>query len=136
MNVQPYLYFDGSCEAALEFYKKAIGAKTEMMMRFKDSPDTKMCTPENKEKIMHVCFKVGDTAIFASDGMNKGKPNFDGFSLSINAKDAAEAEKLFKALGDGGAVTMPLMETFFAKSFGMLKDKFGVNWMVLAPKPM
>jgi PhnB protein len=136
MNVQPYLYFDGSCEAALEFYKKAIGAKTEMMMRFKDSPDTKMCTPENKEKIMHVCFKVGDTAIFASDGMNKGKPNFDGFSLSINAKDAAEAEKLFKALGDGGAVTMPLMETFFAKSFDMLKDKFGVNWMVLAPKPM
>ena len=121
MNVQPYLYFDGSCEAALEFYKKAIGAKTEMMMRFKDSPDTKMCTPENKEKIMHVCFKVGDTAIFASDGMNKGKPNFDGFSLSINAKDAAEAEKLFKALGDGGAVTMPLMETFFAKSFGMLE---------------
>ncbi|MGI8527781.1 MAG: VOC family protein [Pseudolabrys sp.] len=136
MNVQPYLFFDGSCEQALNFYAKAIGAKTEMMMRFKDSPDTKMCTPDNKEKIMHVCLKVGDTAIFASDGMNKGKPNFDGFSLSLNAKDEAEAEKLFKALGEGGAVTMPLAETFFAKRFGMLKDQFGVNWMVLAPKQM
>jgi PhnB protein len=136
MNVQPYLYFDGSCEEALNFYAKAIGAKTEMMMRFKDSPDTKMCTPANKEKVMHVCFKVGDTAIFASDGMNKGKPNFDGFSLSINAKDTAEAEKLFNALLPGGTVTMPLTETFFAHKFGMLKDKFGVLWMVLAPKPM
>jgi PhnB protein len=136
MNVQPYLYFDGSCEAALNFYAKAIGATTEMMMRFKDSPDTKMCTPKNKEKVMHVCFKVGDTAIFASDGMNKGKPNFDGFALSINAKDKAEAAKLFNALGEGGAVTMPQAETFFAHSFGMLKDKFGVNWIVIAAKPM
>jgi PhnB protein len=136
MNVQPYLYFDGSTEAALGFYTKAIGAKTEMMMRFKDSPDTKTCTPDNKEKVMHVCFKVGDTAIFASDGMNKGKPNFDGFALTHNAKDDSEAEMLFKALGEGGAVTMPLAETFFAKKFGMLKDKFGVNWIVIAAKPM
>lgn len=136
MNVQPYLYFDGSTEASLGFYTKAIGAKTEMMMRFKDSPDTKTCTPDNKEKVMHVCFKVGDTAIFASDGMNKGKPNFDGFALTLNAKDVSEAEMLFKALGEGGAVTMPLAETFFAKKFGMLKDKFGVNWIVIAAKPM
>jgi PhnB protein len=136
MNVQPYLYFDGACEQALDFYAKAIGAKTQMMMRFKDSPDKSMCAPGSENKVMHVCFKVGDTEIFGSDGMNKGKPNFDGFALSISAKDAAEAEKLFNALLPGGEATMPLAETFFAHKFGMLKDKFGVHWIVLAQKPM
>jgi len=136
MNVQPYLYFDGVCEDALNFYAKAVGAKTQMMMRFKDSPDKSMSAPGSENKVMHACFKVGDTEIFGSDGMNKGKPNFDGFALSINAKDAAEAEKLFNALLPGGEATMPLTETFFANKFGMLKDKFGVHWMVIAAKPM
>ena len=132
MQVQPYLFFDGRCEEALAFYNKAIGAKTEMMMRFKDSPDQSMTPPGNKDKVMHACFKVGDSAIMASDGHAKGQPNFDGFSLSLTAKDEAEAGKLFSALVDGGQVVTPLDKTFFAKRFGMLKDRFGVHWMVLA----
>ena len=134
MNVQPYLFFDGRCEEALDFYKKALGATVNMLMRFEESPDKTACAPGSEEKVMHACFNVGDTAIFASDGMNKGKPNFDGFSLSISAHDGAEVEKLYNALMDGGETVMPLAETFFAYKFGMLKDKFGVRWMVLAPK--
>jgi PhnB protein len=136
MNVNPYLFFDGRCEEALDFYKSAIGAKVGMMMRFKDSPDPHHAGPDSANKVMHACFNVGDSPIMASDGMNAGKPNFDGFSLSLNAKDEAEAEKLFKALMPGATVTAPLAETFFAKRFGMLKDKFGVQWMVIAAKPM
>jgi len=136
MNVNPYLFFDGRCEEALEFYKSAIGAKVGMMMRFKESPGPHHAAPGSENKVMHACFNVGDSPIMASDGMNKGKPNFDGFAISINAKDEAEAEKLFNALLPGGAATAPLAETFFAKRFGMLKDKFGVHWMVIAPKPM
>jgi PhnB protein len=132
MQVQPYLTFEGRCEEALDFYGKAIGAKTEMMMRFKDSPDKSMSSPGNENKVMHASFKVGDSAIMASDGMAKGKTKFDGFALSLTAKDEADAEKLFNALGDGGEVTMPLAKSFFAKRFGMLKDRFGVQWMVIA----
>ncbi|MBV9348036.1 MAG: VOC family protein [Pseudolabrys sp.] len=135
MNIQPYLFFDGRCEEALAFYKSAVGAEVSMLMRFKESPDPNSCAPGSENKVMHACFRIGDTTLFGSDGMNKGKPNFDGFALSVNVADEDEAEKAFKALGAGGAVTMPLTATFFAKSFGMLKDKFGVHWMVIAPKP-
>ena len=134
MHVQPYLFFDGRCDEALDFYKKTLGATVNMLMRFKESPDQTACAPGSEEKVMHACFNVGDTAIFASDGMNKGKPNFDGFSLSVTGKDGAEVETLYNALVDGGEAMMPLAETFFAHKFGMLKDKFGVRWMVLAPK--
>jgi len=88
MQITPYLHFDGKCEEAIEFYKKAIGAKVEMLMRFKESPEGKdnpMCAPGSEEKIMHSCFKVGDTAVMASDGYAKGNPEFKGFSLSISA---------------------------------------------------
>jgi len=133
MHVQPYLFLDGRCEEALEFYKKAVGAKVEMMMRFNESPEQKpgMVPPGAENKIMHSCFRIGDTAIMASDGYAKGQPKFEGFSLSISAKDNAEAERLFKALSDGGKVTQPLIETFFSSRFGMLADRFGVNWMVV-----
>ena len=83
MQVQPYLFFDGRCEEALEFYKKAIGAKVDMLMRWKDSPDKSMVTPGNDEKVMHSGFQIGDTTVMASDGRNEGKPNFHGFALSI-----------------------------------------------------
>lgn len=135
-GVTPYLFFEGRCEEALEFYKKTLGAEVTMTMRFKDSPDKNsgMCAPGNENKIMHSCFRIGGTAVMASDGMAKGQPDFKGFSLSVNAKSPADAERMFKALGDGGQVRMPLTETFFAKSFGMLADKFGVGWMVIAEK--
>lgn len=134
MQVTPYLFLDGRCEEAIEFYKKTLGAKVEMLMRFKDSPDKSnpACIPANENLIMHSCFRIGDTALMASDGMASGKPNFQGFSLSVNAKDEADAKKLFDSLGEGGQVQMPLAKTFFAKSFGMVADKFGVGWMVIA----
>ena len=131
MQVQPYLFFDGRCEEALEFYKKTLGAKVEMMMRFKESPDQTMISPGSENKVMHACFKVGETSVMASDGRCTGQPKFDGFALSVGAKDDAEAKKLFGSLSDGGQVTMPLTKTFFSSSFGMCADKFGVGWMIL-----
>ena len=131
MQVQSYLFFDGRCDDALEFYKKTIGAKVEMLMRWKDSPDKSMCTPGNEDKVMHSAFRVGETSLMASDGRNTGNPNFQGFALSINAKDEAEADKLFGALSEGGKITMPMTKTFFSPRFGMLADKFGVGWMIL-----
>jgi PhnB protein len=134
MQVQPYLFFDGRCEEALAFYKKTLGATVEMMMRWKDGPDKAMCTPGSEDKVMHAAFKIGDTAIMGSDGRNSGQPKFDGFALSLDAKSDDEAKSLFAALSDGGEVAMPLGPTFFATSFGMLRDRFGVHWMVIKPK--
>jgi PhnB protein len=131
MNVQPYLFFDGRCEEAIEFYKKTLGAKVEMLMRFKEAPDQSMISPGSGEKVMHAAIKIGDSTLFVSDGRNTGKPQFEGFSLTVYAKDEAEADKLFGVLGDGGQVRMPMDKTFFAKRFGVLADKFGVSWMVL-----
>lgn len=131
MQVQPYLFFDGRCDQALEFYKKAIGADVKMLMRWKDSPDPSMCTPGNADKVMHAQFQVGETTIMTSDGRNGGAPKFEGFALTIAAKTEAEADKLFGALSDGGQVTMPMAKTFFSPRFGMLADRFGVNWMIL-----
>ncbi len=136
MNVQPYLYFGGKSEEAIAFYKDAIGAKVEMLMHFKDMPpDQKsMMTPGSENKVMHACIKIGDSPIFVSDGDCGGAPKFEGVTLTLNASDEAEAEKLFGALGKGGQVQMPMEETFFATRFGMVADKFGVSWMVIAAK--
>jgi PhnB protein len=135
MAVTPYLFLDGRCEEAIEFYKKTLGAKVEMMMRFKESPEPSkpgMHPPGSANKIMHSCFRIGDTQVMASDGRCTGKPEFKGFALSVNAKDEAEADRMFAALGEDGQVQMPLAKTFFAKRFGMVADKFGVGWMIIA----
>jgi PhnB protein len=134
MHVLPYLFFDGRCQEALDFYGKAIGAKTGSLMRFGDSPDKSMVNDANKNNVMHAQFELGDTTIFVSDGMAKGNPKFDGFSLTIAADSEAECKRYFNALADGGAISQPLVETFFAKLFGMVKDKFGVNWMIIVQK--
>ena len=137
MNVQPYLFFDGKCEEALEFYESAIGAKVDMMMRFSEAPEK---PPEgtmpagSEKKIMHASFKVGDTQIMASDGHCAGKPSFQGFGLTLNVANDAEADRLFNAVGKGGQVQQPLTKTFFASRFGMVTDRFGVMWMVIAEK--
>lgn len=131
MQVEPYLNFDGRCEEALEFYKKALGAKVDMLMRFKDAPDQSMITPGNADKVMHSRIRIGDTAVLMSDGRCTGKANFHGIALAISAKSAAEAERTFAALADGGQVQMPLGKTFFSPRFGMLSDKFGVGWMIV-----
>jgi PhnB protein len=137
MNIQPYLFFDGRCEEAIEFYRKALGAEVTQLMRFKDSPEPSqhgMVPPGAGNKIMHSTFRIGDSVLMASDGSCLGKPNFQGFSLSLTVTDDNEAERFFKALGDGGTVHQPLIQTFFASRFGMVADRFGVQWMVLAGK--
>lgn len=132
-SVQPYLFFDGRCEEAIEFYKNAIGAEAGMMMRAGEAPEGGP-PGVSGDKILHASFLVGNTLIMASDGWARGQPKFEGFCLSIGAKDEAEAKRFFDALGEGGEVTEPLAKTFFSPSFGMVKDKFGVHWMVLVPQ--
>jgi PhnB protein len=132
MQVQPYLNFDGRCEEALDFYRRALGAEVTMMMRFKESPDPGMISPGSEEKVMHSSFRVGDATVNASDGQCRGHTNFQGISLALMVADAAEAEKRFGALAEGGQVQMPLTETFFSPRFGMVADRFGVSWMVMA----
>jgi len=134
-HIQPYLFFEGRTEEALEFYRKALGAEVQFLMRYKESPEPAQGPggkPPPGDKVMHAAFKVGDSLLMASDGMCSGKPHFGGFSLSYPAKDEADAKRRFDALAAGGKVGMPLGETFFAKAFGMVTDKFGVGWMVLA----
>lgn len=132
MTVQPYLFFDGKCEEAIEFYKSAIGAKVDMMMRFKEAPEQGHMPPNAGDKIMHAAFKVGDTQVLASDGHCAGKPSFQGFGLALSAKSDAEAEKLFNNVGKGGQVVQPMTKTFFASKFGMVTDRYGIMWMVMA----
>ena len=135
-QIQPYLFFEGRTEEALAFYKQALGAEVQMLMRYKESPGGTAKCPDGSvppgEKVMHSSFKVGDSVVMASDGFCSGKPNFAGFSLSYPAKDEADAKRRFDALAAGGKVGMPLGETFFARAFGMVTDKFGVAWMVMA----
>jgi PhnB protein len=131
MQVQPYIFFDGRCDEALDFYKKAVGAKVDMLMRFKDAPDQSMVKPESRDKVMHAAVHLGDTQVLMSDGQCQGNSHFQGFSLAVSVKDEVEADKTFTALAEGGQVGMPLAKTFFSPRFGMLTDKFGIGWMVL-----
>src|SRR6187401_290107 len=131
--VQPYLSFGGRCEEAVEFYRKALGAEVEMMMRFKDSPEPHppgMVPPGFENKIMHSSFRIGETTLMASDGCAAEKTNFQGFSLSLSVPTEAEADRAFAALADGGDVKMPLAKTFWSPRFGMVTDRFGIGWMV------
>lgn len=137
MQVQSYLMFDGRCEEALAFYGRALGATVTFLMRNRESPDPHppgMLPPGSEDRIMHAEFKVGDTVVMASDGYCAGKPQFAGFALAVSVPDDATAKQRFDALADGGRVGMPLGPTFFATSFGMVQDRFGVDWMVLARK--
>jgi len=131
MQVQPYLAFEGRCDEAIEFYKKAIGAKVEMLMRFKEAPDQSTVSPGSADKVMHAALRAGDATILMSDGRCNGSPNFHGIALALSASTDADAERIFNALAEGGKVNMPMAKTFFSSRFGMLSDKFGVGWMVL-----
>ena len=138
MQIQPYLFFDGRCEEALAFYRSALGAETTTLMRFKENPEpmpADMCPPGSDEKVMHASFRIGETTLMASDGRATGQPVFQGFSLSLSLQTDAEAQRLFSLLSDGGQVQMPLGKTFYASSFGMVADRFGVSWMVIVVAP-
>ena len=139
MQIQPYLFFDGRCEEAIEFYRTALGAEVIMLMRFKDNPEPPKSSesgdackpaPGTEDKVMHASFRIGDTTVMASDGHCKGQPSFQGFSLSLTVPTEAEADRLFTALADGGQVQMPLAKTFYSPRFGMAADRFGVSWMI------
>jgi PhnB protein len=134
--IQPYLFFNGQCEQALEFYRKAIGADVLFLMRFKESPEPPkpgMVPPGFENKIMHTSFRVGQTTVMASDGCSTDKPNFQGFSLALSVPTEAEADRVFAALSDGGQVRMQLAKTFWSPRFGMVEDRFGIGWMVSVP---
>ena len=131
-TIQAYLFFGGRCEEAIEFYKKAIGASVEMMMRHSESPDAPppgMLQPGFENKIMHATLRVGEAILMASDGCDE-KSIFDGFRLSLAFGSEAEAHQAFAALSEGGQVQMPLTKTFWSPCFGMVTDKFNVGWMV------
>jgi PhnB protein len=135
--IQPYLCFEGRCQEALDFYKKALGAEIGMVMRFKDSPEPPKgdCGGGNPEAIMHSSFTVKGATILASDGRCQGNPKFEGIFLSLTVKSEAEADQAFNGLAEGGQVIMPLMKTFYSPRFGMLTDKFGVGWMIYMAGP-
>lgn len=129
--VQSYLNFNGRCEEALEYYRQALDAEVTGLMRFKDSPEPCPSGSVSADKVMHSCFRIGDTTIMASDGQCSGEAAFAGFSLTVTVPDEARARKFFSALSEGGQVTMPLAKTFWSPLFGMVTDRFGVSWMIM-----
>ena len=136
MPIEPYLFFEGRAEEAIEFYRKALGAEVSMLMRNKESPEPAppgTLPPGSENKIMHANIRIGDANVMISDGHCSGRTNFQGFALSLAARDEAEAERWFSALTDGGHMRMPLTKTFFSPKFGMVEDRFGVVWMVMVP---
>jgi PhnB protein len=133
MQVQPYLYFHGRCEEAVEFYRTALGAQAIELLRFKDAPEPVppgVLPPGFESKIMHGTFRLGDTTVMVSDGSRESAAGFQGFSLAIIVPTEAQADRVFAALADGGNVGMPLGKTFWSQRFGIVTDRFGVSWMV------
>jgi PhnB protein len=134
VQVQPYLCFNGRSDEAIEFYKSAVGAKVNMLMRFNESPEpppSGKFPPEILDKVMHASLRIGDSTVMVTDGGGQSKAGFSGITLTLSVSNDADAKRLFRALADGGKVGMPLAKTFFSSSFGMLTDRFGVSWMVL-----
>lgn len=134
MQIEPYLFFEGRCDEAIEFYRRALGAEVGTLMRYKDSPEPPapgMVPPGAENKVMHGVIKIGGASVMVSDGRCSGKPVFQGFALTITAPDVAAADKMFAALADGGQVQMALAKTFFSPRFGMVTDRFGVLWMIV-----
>ncbi|RZJ03231.1 MAG: VOC family protein [Rubrivivax sp.] len=134
MKIVPYISFEGRAEEAIEFYKQALGAEVLVLMRMKDAPEQPpegTMPPGSENKVMHAGLRIGQAELMCSDGYCSGKVSFgNGVSLSIEVKDDAEARKVFDALSAGGQVKMPLAKTFFASSFGMVDDRFGLAWIV------
>ena len=128
MQIQPYLFLEGRCDEAIEFYRSTLGAEVTMLMRFKDSPEP--ASHGDEDKVMHANLRIGETTVLVSDGRCLGSPKFQGFALSLTVPNESEAERLFAALGDGGQVQMPMTKTFFSPRFGMVADRFGVSWMI------
>lgn len=140
MKVQSYLSFEGRCDEAIAFYKQALGAEVVHLMRFSEAPAMPASEAEDgcggaspaPDKVMHGVLRIGETELMLSDGRCSGQPEFKGIMLAITAPSDADARRWFDALAEGGQVMQPLMPTFFSSSFGMLSDRFGVGWILVA----
>ena len=133
MQVNPYLYYDGNCEAAFKFYERVLGGEIEVMMTHESAPESMPIPPEWKKKIMHARISIDGEVIMASDAPPGRFHQPQGFSVSLQVEDPADAERKFKALAEGGSVNMPFEKTFFSNGFGMCVDQFGIPWMVICP---
>ncbi len=130
MQAQPYVFFEGRCDEAIEFYRKVLGAEVRMVMRYKEGPDPSAYKASMADKVMHANLRIGDSTVLVSDGRCSGRPSFRGFALSLTVAGEAEAEQVFNALADHGKIQSPLAKTFFSPRFGMVFDRFGVLWII------
>lgn len=135
MQLNPYLMFDGRCEAAFKFYEKALGGKIEFMMTYGSSPMAEQTSREWRNKIMHARMSIGDKILMASDAPPDRHQAMKGFSVSLSIDDPGDAERIFRVMSENGTIQMPIQETFWARRFGMLVDQFGTPWMVNCEKP-
>lgn len=135
MNTNLHLVFPGTCREAFAFYEKTFGTKRTMTMTFGDAPAGSPVPPESKDLIMHTALPLGSITLMGCDAPKGQEERLGGFQVCVDTKDEAEAKRLFAALADGGSVQMPLAPTFWSPLFGMLKDRFGVGWMVSVPGP-
>jgi PhnB protein len=133
MQVNPYLFYNGNCEAAFRFYEKTLGGKIDAMLTHEGAPAGMPIPPEWTKKIMHARISIDGEVIMASDAPPGRFHQPQGFSVSLQIQDPTEAERKFKALSEGGSVNMPFGKTFFSKGFGMCVDQFGIPWMVNCP---
>lgn len=137
MKMHTYVNFPGTCKEALQFYEKHLGGKTVMMSTFDQVPDSTNITPGlERDGVLHARIELGDTILMASDGPKERVQPMRSAYLSLSVDSDAEAERIYKALSDGGEVFMPIAETFFASRFAQFRDKFGINWMLIHEKPM
>ena len=130
MSVDPYILFNGNCDEAFKFYEKLLGGKVQMKMTHGESPMADQTAPEWKDKIMHISMELGNRILMGSDAPPGRYEKPQGFSLSVTAKDPAEAERFFNELSKNGTVIMPIAKTFWSPAFGMLVDRFSIPWMV------
>jgi PhnB protein len=133
MQINPYLFYDGKCEAAFKFYEKALGGKIDALLTYEGAPESMPTPPEWKKKIMHAKMTIGNEALMASDAPPGSFHQPQGFSVSLQIQDPADAERKFKALAEGGSVNIPFSKTFWSSGFGMCVDRFGIPWMVNVP---
>jgi len=135
MHLNTYIFFTGQCKEAFEFYAKVLGGKIEMMLPHAGSPAEQHVAPEWRDKILHARLLIGDNVLMASDAPPGRQSKTGGYAVNISLNDAAEGERIFRALEESGTVIMPYSETFWAVRYGMLTDRFGITWMVNVEKP-
>ena len=135
MKLTPYLSFNGQCEAAFAFYAKCLGGTITFMMRYGEAPQCEQTPADWLNKVMHVSMSLGDQILAGADAPPEHYQKPQGISVTLHVDDAAEAERLFHALAEDGAVRFPIQETFWAQRFGMCVDRFGTPWMINCGKP-